>query len=75
MPQSIQRFFNVRENKKNLRGKKNLFYLQLRPQLMAPNRLLTVYNTAKAWNALPDKLRSVAEFGPFKNEIRKLRNL
>ena len=35
----------------------------------------TSYIAAKAWNALPDNLRSVAENGPFRNEIRKFRNL
>ena len=35
----------------------------------------TSYIAAKAWNALPDKLRSMAKFGPFMNEIRKLSDL
>ena len=32
----------------------------------------TSYIAAKAWNALLDNVRSVAEFGPFRKEIRKL---
>ena len=61
-----------RENKKNLMGKN---------KLVLPVAKTTTYGlkatshfAAKAWNALPDNLRSVAEFGPFRNEIRKLSN-
>ena len=35
----------------------------------------TSYIAAKAWNALPDNLRSVADFARFRKELRKLRNL
>ena len=35
----------------------------------------TSYIAAKAGNALPDDLRSVAEFARFRKELRKLRNL
>ena len=55
MPQYIQSLFNVRENKKNLRG---------RNKLVLPVAKITTYGlkstsyvAAKAWNALPDNLR------------------
>ena len=35
----------------------------------------TSYFAAKAWNVLPDNLRSVADFARFRKELRKLRNL
>ena len=34
----------------------------------------TFYTAAKVWNAIPNNLRSVAEFDLFRNLIRKLRN-
>ena len=72
MPQYIQSLFNIRENKKNLRGKNKLVL----PVANTPTYGLksTCYIAAKAWNALPDNLRSVAEFARF-NKLRKLRNL
>ena len=67
--QYIQSLFEVRENKKNLRGKNKLV---LPVAKTTTNGLKsTAYFAAKAWN----NLRSVAEFGPFRNEIRKLSNL
>ena len=73
MPQYIQSLFNIRENKKNLRGNN---------KLVLPVAKTTTYGlkstsliAAKAWNALPDNLRSVADFARFRKELRKLRNL
>ena len=73
MPQYIQSLFKVRENKKILKGKSKLVL----PEAKTTTYTLksTSYIAAKAWNALHDKLRSVAEFCPFGNEIRKLSNL
>ena len=73
MPQYIQSLFQVRENKKNLRGKDKLVLPEAKTTTYGLKS--TSYIAAKAWNALPDKLRSMAEFGPFRNEIRKLSNL
>lgn len=73
MPQYIQSLLKVRENKKNLRGKNKLVLPEAKTTTYGLKS--TSYIAAKAWNALPDKLRSVAEFGPFRNEIRKLSNL
>ena len=73
MPQYIQSLFKVRENKKNLRGKNKLVLPEAKTTTYGLKS--TSYIAAKAWNALPDKLRPVAEFGPFRNEIRKLSNL
>ena len=67
MPQCIQSLFQVRENKKNLRGKNKLVLPAAETTTYGLKS--TSYITAKAWNALPDKLRSIAEFGPFRNEI------
>ena len=73
MPQYIQSLFQVRENKKNLRGKNKLVLPEARTTTYGLKS--TSYIAVKAWNALPDQLRSMAEFGPFRNEIRKLSNL
>ena len=59
--QYIQSLINARENKKNLGGKNKLV---LPVAKTAPYDLRsTSYIAAKAWNALPDNLRSLAEFG------------
>ena len=73
MPQYIQSLFKVTENKKNLRSK-NKLVLPI-AKTITYGLKSTSYFAAKAWNALPDNLRSVAEFGPLRNEIRKLSNL
>ena len=59
--------------------KKNLWG---RNKLVLPVAKTTTYGlkstcsiAAKARNALPDNLRSVAEFAHFRNELQKLRNL
>ena len=64
---------NIRENKKNLRGKNKLVLPVAKTTTYGLK--LTCYIAAKAWNTLPDNLRSVAEFARFRNELRKLRNL
>ena len=56
-----------RENKKNLRGKNKLVLPVAKTTTYGLKA--TSYFTAKAWNALPDNLRSVAKFGPFRDEI------
>ena len=73
MPQYIQSLFKVPKNKKNLRGKKK----RVLPVAKTTTYGLksTSYIAAKAWNALPNNVRSVAEFGLFRSEIRKLSNL
>ena len=73
MPQYIQFLFNIRENKKNLRGN----YKLVLPLAKTTTYVLksTSYIAAKAWNTLPDDLRSVAEFVRFRKELRALRNL
>ena len=73
MPQYIQSLFNRRENKKNVRGKNKLVLPVAKTTTYG--LISTCYIAAKAWNALPDNLRSVAEFARFRNELRKLRNL
>ena len=73
MPQKIQSLFQVRENKKNLRGKNKLVLPVAKTTTFSLKS--TSYIAAKAWNALPDKLRLMAEFGSFRNEITKLSNL
>ena len=73
-PQYIQSLFKVRENKKILRGKKKKLVLHV-VKTTTYGLKSTSYIAAKAWNALPDKVRSVAEFGPFRYEARKLSNL
>ena len=64
---------NIRENKKNLRGNNKLVL----PVAKATTYGLksTSYIAAKAWNALSDNLRSVADFARFRKELRKLGNL
>ena len=73
MPQYIQSLFNIRENKKNLRGNNKLVLPVAKTT--AYGLKSTSYIAAKAWNALPDNLRSVADFARFRKELRKLRNL
>lgn len=73
MPQYIQSLFQVRENKKNLRGKNKLVLPVAKTTTSSLKS--TSYIAAKAWNALPDKLGLMAEFGPFRNDIRNLSNL
>ena len=73
IPQCIQSLFKVRENKKNLRGKNKLVLPVAKTTTYSLKS--TSYIAAKAWNVLPDNVRSLAEFGPFRNEIRKLSNL
>lgn len=73
MPQYIQSLFQVRENKKNLRGKNKLVLPVAKTTTFSLKS--TSYIAAKAWNALPDKLRLMAEFGLFRNDIRNLSNL
>lgn len=63
MPQYIQSLFNVRGNKKNLGGKNKLVFPVAKTATYGLK--LTSYIAPKARNALPDNLRSVAEFGPF----------
>ena len=70
MPQYIQSLFKVRENKKNLRGKNKLVLSVAK--ITTYGLKSTSYIAAKVWNAFPENVRSVAEFGPFRNEIRKL---
>ena len=72
MPQYIQSSFNFRENIKNLQGKNKLVLLVAKTTTCGLKS--TCYIAAKAWNALPNNLRSVAEFARFRNELRKLRN-
>ena len=72
MPQNIQSLFNIRENKQNLRGKNKLVLPVAKTTTYGLKS--TCYIAAKAWNALPDNLRSVAEFARFRNALRKLRN-
>ena len=69
MPQYIQSLFNIRENKKNLRGNN---------KLVLPVAKTTTYGlkstsciAAKAWNALPDNLR----FCPFQERVKKAQEL
>ena len=73
MPQYIQSLFNIRENKKNLRGNNKLVLPVAKTTTYGLKS--TSYIAAKAWNALPDNLRSVADFARFRKELRKLRNL
>ena len=73
MPQYIQSLFNIRVNKKNFRGK-NKLVLPV-PKTTTYGLKSTCYIAAKAWNSLPDNLRLVTKFFPFRNELRKLRNL
>ena len=73
MPQYIQSLFNIRENKKNLRGKNKLVLPAAK--ITTYGLKSTSYIAAKTWNSLPDNLRSVAEFASSRNELRKLRNL
>ena len=73
MPQYIQSLFNVRENKKNLRGNNKLVLPVAKTTTYGLKS--TSYIAAKAWNALPDNLRSVADFARFRKELRELRNL
>ena len=68
MPQYIQSLFKVREKKKNLRGKNKVVLPVAKTTTYGLK--LTSHFAAKAWNALCDNLRSVAKFGPFRNEIR-----
>ena len=63
----------IRESKKNLWGKNKLVLPVAKTTTYGLK--LTYYIAAKAWNALPDNLGSVAEFACFRNELRKLRNL
>ena len=72
-PQYIQSLFKVRENKKNLRGKKKLVLPVVKTTAYGLKSTSNI--AAKAWNALPNKVRSVTEFGPFRYEVRKLSNL
>ena len=72
-PQYIQSIFKVIENEKNLRGQKNLVLPVVKTTTYGLKS--TSYIAAKAWNALPDNVRSVVEFAPFRYEVRKLRNL
>ena len=69
MRQYIQSLFQVRENKKNLRDKNKLVLPEAKTTTYGLKS--TSYIAAKVWNALPDKLRSMGEFGPFRNEIKK----
>ena len=66
MPQYIQFLFNIRENKKHLRGKNKLVLPVAKTTTYGLKS--TYYIAAKAWNSLPDNLRSVAEFAPLRNE-------
>ena len=70
MPQYIQSLFNLRENKKNIRRNNKLVAKTTTYGLKS-----TSYIVAKARNASPDNLRSVAEFARFMKELRKLKNL
>ena len=63
MLQYIQSLFQVRENNKNLRGGNKLALPVAKTTTYGLKS--TSYIAAKAWNALLDDLRSVAEFGPF----------
>ena len=65
--------FNIRENNKNLRGNNKLVLPVAKTTTCGLKS--TSYIAAKAWNALPDNLRSVPEFARFRNALRKLRNL
>ena len=58
MPHYIQSSFKVRENKKNLRGKKRLVLPVAKTTTYSLKS--TSYIAAKAWNALADNLRSTA---------------
>jgi len=71
--QYIQSLFSIRENKKNLWGKNKLVLPVAK--FTTYGLKSTCYIAAKAWNALPDNLRSVAEFARFRNELRKVRNM
>ena len=73
MPQYIQSLFNIGENKKNLLGRNKLVLTVVKTTTYGLKS--TCYIAAKAWNALPDNLRSVAPFAGFRNELRKLRIL
>ena len=65
--------FVIRGNKKNLRGNNNLVLPVAKTTTYGLKS--TLYIAAKAWNALPDNFRSVADFARFRKELRKLRNL
>ena len=52
MPPYIQSLFNVRENKKNLRGRNKLVLPVA--ETTSYGLKSTSYIVAKAWNALPD---------------------
>ena len=73
MPQYIQSLFNIRENKKNLRGNNKLVLPVAK--ITTYGLKSTSYIAAKAWNALPDNLRSVADFSRSRKGLRNLRNL
>ena len=68
MPQNIQSLFNIRENKQNLRGKNKLVLPVAKTTTYGLKS--TCYIAAKAWNALPDNLRSVAEFAHHRHRHR-----
>jgi len=61
---------NIRENKTNLQGRNKLVLPVAKTTTYGLKS--TCYIAAKAWNSLPDTLRSVAEFARFRNELRKL---
>ena len=73
MPQYIQSLFNIRENNKNLRGNNKLVLPVAKTTTCGLKS--TSYIAAMAWNALPDNLRSVAEYACFRNQLKQLRNL
>ena len=54
MPQYIQSLFNIRENKKNLRGKNKLVLPAAKTTTYGLKS--TSYIAAKAWISLPDNL-------------------
>ena len=67
VPQYIQSLVNIRENKKNLRGKNKLVLPVAKTTTYGLKS--TCYIAAKACNTLPDNLRSVAEFARFRNKL------
>ena len=67
MPQYIQSLFNMRENKKILRGRNKLVLPVAKTTTYGLKS--TCYIAARAWIALPENLRSVAEFACFRNEL------
>ena len=74
MYQYIQSLFNIRENKENPRGNNKLVLPVAKTTTYELKS--TSYVAARTWNALPDNLRSVADFAHFsRKELRKLRNL